>query len=724
MIHNLSKRTLSLGLGLLAGVLLAACQTASTATLVPTMALPTQPPSATPQPTEPLQPDATETVGAEFATPDAAGALQAGATEPTPTAEPIAPPSPEPRAVLGPGRLQGLAVAPANASAPLGTTAVAHPGGVTIYSLPGFEVLHNIEVPGGVQALVYTPDGGQLIGATADRLVRWDPASGQAQGEVSTVFNEQSVALHSLAVTADGKTVAGMDSAGTVIGWDLDQPQAFAWVSGDTLSGSGGTNQAFANPLALAPDGQTVLFAQQDEDAEESQLAAWKRGETAPVWTAVPGQPAPATEPTASAPTEGTPSGSEGPEPEGGYTQEIGGFGFTPDGFGIWVLGGAGVELIDAQTGQPVTRFAESSGQVDGAVAAPAGQSPSLVTLGADGLTLWSLDGTAQRTVPLEGARKIFLIDPNTLLAVGQADELRLVDLQGGLEVSQWKAYRPTQNVQYLPGGQLAVDTGGLFQVWDTEEGFVLAEIAGRALSPDGKLAVHGEPTGDGKMRYQLVEIDSGLARVEWTEEALATQLSFSADGRRLVSANNRLTAIDVTAGAVLYTIDMPQNASSATPLLSPDGSMLALLTPGQPTLMLLETDTGLTLQELPLEADPQNGGLSQFAFAVDQGRLVVNVSNGMGFSLARLYEIPGGQSLAEGSLSENYLFPLRFTPDRSTLVGYDWADQVVGLWDAATLEPRGEIPVGCGKGIDISPDGQTLAVAGCDGRVLLFEME
>ena len=107
----------------------------------------------------PLPPTATSLPPTATTTPTATVALSASvAPTETPTNAPTQAPTVDGTG-LSKGKLQGLAVRGD------GQIAIAHAVGVTVYTTPDFQAVLEIPVPGGVNALAYSPDGAELAGA-------------------------------------------------------------------------------------------------------------------------------------------------------------------------------------------------------------------------------------------------------------------------------------------------------------------------------------------------------------------------------------------------------------------------------------------------------------------------------------------------------------------------------------------------------------------------------
>jgi WD40 repeat protein len=117
------------------------------------------------------------------------------------------------------------------------------------------------------------------------------------------------------------------------------------------------------------------------------------------------------------------------------------------------------------------------------------------------------------------------------------------------------------------------------------------------------------------------------------------------------------------------------------------------------------------------------SGGINALAFAPDGSRLVSGDSAG----IVKLWDVATGQERASLRVCEPGagLAAIAISPDGALFVTAGFLDRSVRFWDAASGEPRGELPrTGSGTtGLAFSPDGTTLALARGDGTVWLWEV-
>jgi WD40 repeat protein len=117
------------------------------------------------------------------------------------------------------------------------------------------------------------------------------------------------------------------------------------------------------------------------------------------------------------------------------------------------------------------------------------------------------------------------------------------------------------------------------------------------------------------------------------------------------------------------------------------------------------------------------SGGINAVAFAPDGARLVSGDSAG----IVKLWDVTTGQERASLRVCEpgGGLTAVAISPDGILLATAGFLDRSVRFWDAASGEPRGELPrTGSGvTGLAFSPDGTTLAMARGDGTIPLWKV-
>ena len=322
--------------------------------------------------------------------------------------------------------------------------------------------------------------------------------------------------------------------------------------------------------------------------------------------------------------------------------------------------------------------------------------------------------------------------------------------------------------VRYSPDGSLLASAGydNRVLLWEAATGRFRGRFPGHAgavhgldFSPDGHLLA---TCGDDR-ELHVYELDTGTRRQRIVaHEVEVRDVRFDRDGRRLVSTavDGTLALHDVRTGsrrrdgAVERLTPIDRVAASSAATLSPGAGRAASLAAG--TLRVRDVDAGRDLLALPAE-----GASGVLAFSPDGGRLAVAgrdhriavlglpggavssrlrghgaapvalafspdgsqlASAGMDRTL-RIWGLPGGELRHTAALGETWTGALCFRPDGRRVAAA--VGERVRLFDADSgvevlREPGHLGPV---RRLAFSPDGDTLASGGEDGRVLLWNV-
>jgi eukaryotic-like serine/threonine-protein kinase len=584
----------------------------------------------------------------------------------------------------------------------------------------------------------FSPDGTRLVtvrfprpGAKAieTRGSVWDLTSGQE----AAGWNVPELNLYALAVSPDGKRVAGVTGERPAAAkGDFTRSEARAVKVWDAATG----NELHAMPMVRLPGsgGQLVrAFFSPDGSrlAVERHQADWGTGAQSldlSLWDPIGGKPLP------------SPTGMAG----GSTTRILSGPSFSPDGRQLVCTNDNVLRTWDVATGQPVLTLRGHVAPVE------------VRAFTADGKRLWSLDSAGllkewdarppgRVAIPMVASNNIatapafaFAVSPDggRVAAIDQVEK----DPQAfrtTLAVHVWDTAGKTVKVLVPPPREpgpksrtgtpnygLALSRDGRravlargdvprsgadpaagrptdLTVWDVGTGAALLQqtLEGQtrpnpAISPDGRL-VAAASRPDAGADTHLVRVFDLEIRREWPPLSLpgtrgVAGISFSPDGRRIAAMSvasepkpsGKLTVWDLESGKPLYSLEMPSGARFSGEFAprfawSPDGSRFAF------------------------SRDPQNGSnIEVFDAAMGQRLLKLDqpVSEEGASHVPSLAYSPDGKRIAA------------FLPPQSM-----WGARVVKVWDAAsgkellTIRPPPHGTSQSGKRLTFSGDGHRL---------------
>jgi len=275
-------------------------------------------------------------------------------------------------------------------------------------------------------------------------------------------------------------------------------------------------------------------------------------------------------------------------------------------------------------------------------------------------------------------------VDPNTLVAVGDHQTVKVIDLRSGAVIES------------LPGDN------------DPIYGVALA------VSPDGKLLATAAPH-----RSATIWTTRGahlVATLSGNENSLSG-ISFSPDGRTIATVGGRDAALwDVATGTRLSML--PPLASTLDHVqFSPDGNLLATGSTTDGTVYLWKT-------EGPILLDPYVQNALAYSHS---GKLLAVADGGGTIKLldahshhVQLILTPDPNEPGVGSTTRD----VAFSPDDRLIAAV--GRNAAWVWNTATGAVVARVPapnVDFINEVAFSPDGRTVAMAGIPGPIMLYDL-
>jgi WD40 repeat protein/serine/threonine protein kinase len=616
-------------------------------------------------------------------------------------------------------------------------------GTVRCWDLGTGQQLHRLDNPGkaSVRCVALTDDGryaasghGTSPSAANGNVVRvWDLQTGK---EVRA-FSGHTGPVHSVAITADGKTVVATDDSAVFRIWHVEgRPQ---------MSSSAPANLTKMR-VSLLADGRTIAFFGQDGSVHTCDLQS----------------------PTRTFPLPGHPRTSAV------FLAKDGKRALVASGSALMKDGeGYSVQLLELPGRKELVKFAIPAASLS-------------LSMSEDGR--FALTGSNDGTVRLWDLTKLG-VTPGPPVAVAAGGELARLDLkQGGVadlalgpkgralvfgamslgvvDAVEGKLTRtiPVENPAYIACLAVAPDERHVLagcrdnhlRLYDTTDGKVVRTFEGHtsnpfavAFSPDGDLAASAagkiEPGGktvDCTVRIWEVKTGKELHRLEG-HKSLVRGVRFTPDGKQVISIawTSDLRVWNVADGKEVKSARLSSNPNGNGFSLSRDGKRI--LYPGDGAFVLwdVEQDREVRRLRLPVGSMPLGVAFCGDRHAVTgsgghkfEGGQLVRDSNNKPVvvdCLVRVWDLETGSVVKTFSGHEHFVQKVVCSPDgrRAYSAG---ADHTLRIWDlsGSLSVPPPPAPVeaafkgheGVVNAVAISSDGKYVVTGGDDSTVRLWE--
>ncbi|MET0622964.1 MAG: caspase family protein [Pyrinomonadaceae bacterium] len=546
--------------------------------------------------------------------------------------------------------------------------------------------LRTIYMPAQCFSTTFTPDGRQLVTGDFGGSIRfWDIRTGRelrslklSAGAYGGVVIDGVVTA--VAVSRDGKILAGSSTDGTVVLFDVATGRKLRALKGHTEP---------VSDIALSPDGRTLVSGSNDKSVA--------------VWDVATGRVLRSFK---------------------NLDAEVNAVALSPDGrvAAAGVGDGAGkqnVKVWDAQTGAELRTLAAHTDRVESLAFNPAGDRLAAGLF--ESYKVWDVQTGAvsyETASPekLKANTVAFSPDGSRLARGGAQLVMHDAATWGAQYEIPARANRTIDTVAFSPKGRLIL--GGGFRSVDlwggTSNNEPLAQLprtsgSKLAFSPDGRRLVTGASLGgsslwDTNSRQQVKELDGLL---------YTKGMAYSPDGKLFVAiSGGTLKVFDAATWAVLRQYEAGFNSSFDCFAVSRDGSLLAGGTDNN-KIIVWNLQTGAELRQM--KGDDQ---IKSLAFSPDGKQLAAGGLLG-GLKILNV----GTGAVAATLIPKGHVSPLAYSHDGRLLASIGAGDGVK-LWDTATNRVARTLAGHSSSvtSVAFSPDDKFILTGGADSRMKLWD--
>jgi WD40 repeat protein/tRNA A-37 threonylcarbamoyl transferase component Bud32 len=550
---------------------------------------------------------------------------------------------------------------------------------------------------GPVLCVAISPDGKRIAGGSLDGTLKvWDTAAGNA---ILTLQGHTNPAT-CVAFDAEGKRIASGSLNGTLRVWNATSGQQIMTLDTHTFG---------VLSLAFSPDGKRIAIGCGRLDQRMVLCDATSGQETLGFDV---------------------------------HTRLVHGVAFSPDGKRIVCGGDDGMLGVwDAASGQEIHTLKGHTGQVNSVAFSP--DSKRIVSGSEDQtLKLWDA-ATGEQTLTLKGHTGrvnsvAFCQDGKRIASGGEDQTLKIWDGTSGREILMLKGHAGAPlSLAFSPDGKWIASGGQALTVWDVTGGEEMLALKGHdhgynnlAFSPDGKRIAHdGWDTPSPTSYFNALKVwdaISGKKMLTITGHTYPLScVAFSPDGKWIVGGGLAGVKLwDAISGQESLTFKGYAKGVYAV-AFSPDGKRV-VAGDVYKALKLWDATSG---QEL-LTFKGHTGNVTSVAFSPDGKRIV----SGSEDKTLKVWDAISGQEVFTLTGHTSRVNSVAFSPDGKRiasggggLVEAGWAmiddgDTTVRVWGATTgreiLTLKGH--TGRVNSVAFSPDGKRI-VSGSHDKTLKF---